>query len=282
MQTNNKSPRIAFFGTPEFAVFVLEELKKKNIIPDVLVTAPDKPKGRKLVVTPPPAKIWAKENDIAVIQPESLKNGLALPDKEYDLFIIAAYGKIIPKSILDMPKYGSLNVHPSLLPEFRGASPIQSAILEANETGTTIMLMDEELDHGPIIMQEIISDQLPIERSVLEKKLAKLGGKLLSEVIPEWIAKNIDPQEQDHERATYTKKITKEDGLIDLKANGLVNYRKFCAFLGWPGTYFFTEKDGKKVRVIIKNAELKGGKFKIKTVLPEGKTVINWEDFQKN
>ena len=154
---NASTCRFVFFGTPEFAMIILEELELKGLLPLLVVTAPDKPKGRKLVVTPSEVKLWAQAHDIPVLTPEKLKNEefvAELSKQEWDLFVVAAYGKIIPKNILEMPKRGVLNVHPSLLPKFRGSSPIESAILSDEKfTGVTIMQLDEEMDHGPVLAQ---------------------------------------------------------------------------------------------------------------------------------
>jgi len=273
-----KQGRIVFLGTPEFGVNVLEELKKEGIIPSLIITAPNKPKGRKLILTPPPVKVWAEENNIPVIQPKILEiRDLKLEIGEIDIALVIAYGKLIPKKILDIPQYGFLNVHPSLLPKFRGASPVKEIILKGEkETGTTIMLLDEELDHGPIIAQKKIKLNGKITSRELEEKLAKESGKLLAKVIPKWIKGEIKAQEQDHSQATYTKKIKKEDGLVDLeKDNPELIYRKFRAFQPWPGIYFF--KNNK--RVIIKEAEYKDNVFIIKKVLPESRRIINYLDF---
>ena len=243
--------RIAFFGTPQFAVTILDELKIAGIVPDVIVTAPDAPQGRGLTLTAPPVKVWAQKNGVAVLQPETLKQSgkdnlqiASLFDQTWDLFIVAAYGKIIPENILELPKHKTLNVHPSLLPKLRGSSPIESAILNnQRETGVTIMRLDAEMDHGPIVAQEKIEAEKtvawPIPEPKLEDILAHAGGALLAKIIPDWIAGKIAEKPQDHSRATYCQKITKADGLIDLSANPYKNYLKICAYSGWPGSYFF-------------------------------------------
>lgn len=276
--------KIAFFGTPQVAVYVLEELKKAGIVPELIVTAPDKPAGRKLVLTPPLAKLWAEENFISTLQPTTLKDSRVVQtindEGPWDLFIVAAYGNILSKEILELPKYGTLNIHPSFLPSLRGASPIQTAILEENETGVTVMLMDEEMDHGPIVAQEKVNiKNWPPKASELEKILASYGGKILAGVIPKWISGEIEPREQDHDKATFTKKITKEDGLLDLNDNPDKNYRKIQAYDIWPRTYFFIEKNGKKIRVVITKASLENGELIIRKVIPEGKKEIAYEDF---
>lgn len=281
-----KTKRIVFFGTPEFAVDILEGLTAADITPTLVVTSPDMPKGRKLILTPPDVKLWALEHDIELIQPNSLKDDPALDlilNTEWDLFIVASYGKIIPKAILDIPKYGTLNVHPSMLPRFRGASPIRSAILEdqRDAVGVSIMLLDEEMDHGPLIAQASVTiDEWPPHALILEKLLAHEGGKLLAEVIPLWIRGEITPEEQDHDRATFCGKITKDMGEIDLKDDPYKNLLKIRAFEGWPGTYFFTKKNEKRTRVKIIDAELTpDNSLQINTVIPEGKNEMPYADF---
>src|SRR3989344_3583152 len=181
----------AFFGTSEFAVKILGRLIESGYIPSLVVTTPDKPQGRKMIMTPPPIKIFAQKHNLKIIQPESLaiKPPLGgLTAKSFDLFIVASYGKIIPKSILYIPKYGTLNVHPSLLPKFRGPSPIQSFILSGEEkTGATIMLMDDKIDHGSILSISNLKSK-NLNAKELEEKLAELGGQMLVDVIPKWIS----------------------------------------------------------------------------------------------
>jgi len=265
--------RFAFFGGGDFSVKVLDILYQNSFVPELIVTTPDKPKGRKLVLTPPPAKIWAEKNKIKHTTDYSLLTA------DYSLFIIAAFGKIIPKEILDIPKYGTLNIHPSLLPKYRGPSPIQSFILSGeNETGVTIMLTDEQVDHGPIIAQQkfsIFNFQFSNYKE-LEEKLAELGGKMLVETIPKFINGKIKQQEQDHSQATFTKKITKQDGLIDLeKESPEIIERKIRAFTPWPGAYFFVNRK----RLIITKAELTDSGLKIKRVKPEGKKEMSFKDY---
>lgn len=277
---------IAFFGSPQMAVYVLDALLARKIKPNLIISQPDKRVGRGLLLTKPPAKIWAEKNNIPVFQPNTLTNQeivQTITNKGvWDLFIVAAYGKIIPKSILDIPKHRTLNVHPSLLPRLRGASPIQSAILEENETGVTIMLIDEQMDHGPIVAQQKTSiKNWPPKASELEKITGAQGGKMLAEIIPKWIENKIQTKEQDHTNATFTKKITKEDGLINLSEDPLKNFRKIQAFDIWPRAYFYTKSNlqGRKIRVIITSARLENKKLVIKKVIPEGKKEINYKNF---
>ena len=299
----SSNPNFAFFGTSELSVKILDKLIENGYVPSLVVTAPDKPKGRKMILTPPPVKIFAQKHNLKIVQPERLAvkppNG-DLTAKPFDLFIVASYGKIIPKSILDIPKLGTLNVHPSLLPKFRGPSPIQSFILNGEEkTGVTIMLMDEQVDHGQILAQKVfearnskfeIRDKSKIQNSKntklnakqLEEKLAELGGEMLVDVIPKWIKGEIKAKEQDHSQATFTKKINKEDGLVDLeKDNPEIIYRKFLAFQPWPGIYYFAQKNNQKTRVIITDIEFQNGRLLIKKVKPESKNEMDYEKFMK-
>lgn len=268
---NNK---IVFFGTPEFSVSVLEELYKKNIVPTLIITTPDAKVGRGLVLTPPPVKVWAEKHDIDIIQNHTDD---MLVNTEWDLFIVASYGKILPSEILDLPRKGVLNVHPSLLPKFRGASPIVSAILsDEKETGVSIMLLDEKMDHGPIIAQASVEiDNWPPKASVLEDILVTEGGKLLAEIIPPWMKGEIEAVEQDHGKATFSKKIAKEDGLLNLDDNDYTNFLKIQALEGWPGTYFFVNDK----RVKVADADYIDDKLVITRVIPEGKKEMNYEDF---
>ncbi len=283
--------KIAFFGTPEFAVLILKELERGGIKPTLVITNPDEPQGRKLIITPPAVKVWGLENNITVIQPENLK----LIPKElmagFDLFIVAAYGKIIPEAIINMPKFGTINVHPSLLPKYRGPSPLQATILNGDEeTGVSIMLLDKEVDHGPIIAQKIfnLSDHLYLNE--LKENIAKIAGQLIIEILPDWISGKIEVKPQLHGDATFTKKIQKEDGFIESrylleettdekKANQIE--RMVRAMNPDPGVFTFFELGSKKIRVKITRVRIENDKLIIEKVIPEGKKEMNWEDFKR-
>lgn len=280
--------KFAFFGTPQIAVWVLEELEKAGYMPALVVTNPDKPVGRHHELTPSPVKVWAKERGIETCEPETLKKEevyTALSATPYDLFVVAAYGKIIPENILSLPRRGTLNVHPSLLPAFRGASPIRSAILEdIRETGVTIMEMDAELDHGPIVAQQSVrSAEWPPRGRDFDEVLARAGGSLLASVIPQWLAGSIQRTEQNHAEATFCTKITKEMGEIDLADDPYKNLLKIRAFDGWPGTFFYAEKGGERIRVKIVDAKLAtDGSLHITRVIPEGRKEVSYEDFVRD
>lgn len=274
-----------FFGTDEFATIVLEELKSGHLLPALIVCAPDRKAGRGLALTKPATKIWAERNSVKVLQPEKLDAAFSneLTPGAYQLFVVASYGKIIPQAIIDIPKHGTLNVHPSLLPKYRGPSPIESQILaDEKEVGVSIMQIDAKMDHGPILIQEkIAAAALPMPEPVLSKTLAAIGGRILSDSMQKWIDGEIVAEEQNHHAATITTFIKKEDGLIDLSDNPRKNYLKFLAFQRWPSAYFFISRNGKKVRVIIKSAFFENNEFRISSVLPEGGKEMSYEDFTR-
>ncbi|MES2966348.1 MAG: methionyl-tRNA formyltransferase [Patescibacteria group bacterium] len=282
--------KFAFFGTPDIAVIILDELKKAGYVPALIVTNPDAPVGRKQILTPPPAKTWAEENKVPVIQPLSLKDAGAVPEltgTDWDLMIVAAYGKIVPEWLLALPKHGILNVHPSLLPKLRGASPIRSAILHnIRETGVTIMKLDAELDHGPIIAQlpaNIPAEHWPVAGSILDEGLARQGGALLASVIPAWIEGTIIAQEQNHADATFCTKINKSMSEVAIDPHNLPSgttaIEYLCtirAFDGWPETFFMHE--GKRIK--IKHANLAAdGTLVITRIIPEGKKEMDWSQY---
>jgi methionyl-tRNA formyltransferase len=283
---NSTFPNIAFFGTPQIAVWVLEELEKGGVIPSLVVTNPDAPRGRKMIMTPSPVSDWAEARNIEIMKPLSLKSPEVyeqLIASGCELFIVAAYGKMIPENILAIPKYKTLNMHPSLLPKLRGASPIRSAILgDMNPTGVTIMELTVGMDEGPLLAQEEVSiehKEWPLRGTVLDELLARKGGILFLETLAPWIAGQITPCVQTHSEATYSTKITKEMGHIDLHDDPYQNMLKIRAFDGWPGTYFFHEKNDVSVRVKIVDAELFENKLNITRVIPEGKKEMSFEDF---
>lgn len=283
--SKQKSLRIAFFGSSEFARVILDELISRDISPILIISQPDEPQGRGLKVVPTPVKKRAQELNLDAVTPKSLKPEdvpAELLNSEWDLFIVAAYGLLIPKKILDLPLHGTLNVHPSLLPKLRGASPIQTAILndERESVGTTIILLDEEMDHGSIVAQARISlEDWPIGKKTLEALLAEQSGVLLAETIQPWVKGDITPEPQNHADATFTKKIKREDGFISLKDDPYRNFLKICALEGWPGTFFFVDRGEKKIRVKIAGAEYMDNKLHIKRVVPEGKSEMAYEDF---
>ncbi|KKW35948.1 MAG: Methionyl-tRNA formyltransferase [Candidatus Adlerbacteria bacterium GW2011_GWA1_54_10] len=199
---------------------------------------------------------------------------------EWDVFVVASYGKILPKAVLDIPKHGCLNIHPSLLPKFRGPSPVLSAILgDERKTGVTIMQMNEEMDTGPIVAQasiEIDEEEWPQKGSLLTTMLFTEGANLLVEIMPQWIAGGIKPEPQNNSEATYTRKFTDEDARIDPRGDARAQFLKIMAFDKNPRAYFL---DSRNRRIIVTDAEIKADKLEILKVIPEGKKEMPYADF---
>jgi methionyl-tRNA formyltransferase len=239
-------PKIIFIGTSQFAVPALENLIKNDYNIISVITAPDKPVGRKQTITPLPVKQTALKYKLPILQPEKISEiSSKIATLAPDLIIVAAYGQLISKSILDIPRLGCLNLHPSLLPKYRGPSPIQTAILNGDKTtGVTIILMDEKIDHGPIISQKEITIASDENYQTLEKKLAETAADFLIEILPRYIQGEIKPQTQDESKASYTKILTRQDGQIDWNKSAQEIERMVRAFYPWPGawTYFNSQR----------------------------------------
>ena len=238
--------QIIFMGTAELSCASLEKLAgDKNFSITAVVTQPDKPKGRDLKLQCSPVKILAQKLNLPVLQPAKARDELfisPLRKLQPDLIVVVAYGQILPQSILDLPKFGCVNVHTSLLPKYRGAAPIQSAILNGEiETGVTIMKMDAGLDTGEIISQTR-TPILPEDNSqTLHDRLAQLGADLLVKTIPDFVAGKIQPQPQTKEGVSYAAKIKKEDGKIDWNLSAQEILNRLRAFTPWPGAFTFLE-----------------------------------------
>lgn len=253
----NKKIRLIFMGTPEFSLLGFQNLINEPSFDIVGVfTQTDKPVGRKQIMTPPPVKQLALEYGLNVFQPEKIKDELEnIKNLKPDLIVVIAYGKIIPQSILDIPSYGCINVHASLLPKYRGAACLNAPILNGDtETGVTIMQMEAGLDTGPILRQA----KMKLEgRETLEDvhdELSVLGAELLTPTLKDFMAGNIKPQIQDESRASYIKTLSKEDGRIDWKKSAIEIERMVRAYNPWPGTYAL---DGEKiVKIISVNPEI--------------------------
>ncbi len=274
---NNKM-KIIFMGTPKFGAIILKELCNANLKPELVITTPDKPVGRKQLLTPSSVKEVAQKYKISILQPEKIENcKLEIKNYQPELIIVAAYGKILPEEILEIPKYGCLNVHPSLLPKYRGSSPIQSAILKGEKTtGITIMLMDKEMDHGPIISSSKFKIQiLNLTYKELHNKLAESAAKLLIKIIPKWIKEEIKSKPQNHSKATYTKILKKQDGKIDWQKPIEYIERQTRALNPWPSTY--TIYNGKILKIL--KIELLKNKLIIKEVQLDGKKPMSFKDF---
>ncbi len=239
-------------GTPEFAVPPLEQLAVSGYEVVAVYTQPDRVAGRGRTLAESPVKRLAAELGLPAVQPESLKSPQAvehLASFQPDVIVVAAFGKILPESVLSIPAHGVLNIHPSLLPKFRGASPVASAILSGGEfTGVSVMLLDKGMDTGPVLARAQISISSQDTAGTLTEKLARVGSHLLLEVLPRWVNGELAPHPQDESRATYTRMLDKEEGEIDwsLSATGL--QRRVRALDTWPGCY--TMWKGKQLNII--------------------------------
>lgn len=270
----NLKPKIIFMGTPEFSAIILEGLCQSEYKPILVVTMPDKPVGRKQIIIPPLVKLLAQKYKISLIQPEKiLDSKLQILDSKPDLIVAVAYGQILPKEILEIPKYGCLNVHPSLLPKYRGSSPIQYAILNGDKkTGVTIILMDEKMDHGPILAQREIMIEENEAGKTLHDKLAELGTRLLLETIAKWQRGLIKPEAQDENKVTYSKVLTRDDGKINWRKTAEEIERQIRAFNLWPESFTLWSKAGKLLR--IKTLKARVLKSTQGVSFPIGKTLV--------
>lgn len=269
MDINNY--RIIFIGTPDFAVPSLNKLIESNYNIIAVITQPDKKIGRKQEVVFSPIKKVALKNNIPLLQPHKIKNIIEkIKELNPDIIITTAYGQIIPKSILEIPKFGCINIHGSLLPKYRGASPVHCAILEGEkETGITIMAMNEKMDEGDIISKSKINIKEKDTTETLHDQLSTLGANLLLETLPKIFSKKVKYTPQEHSKATYTKILKKEDGKIDWNKPAEVIERKIKAFYPWPSTY----ANLKSKRLKINKAKI----FKINNTLKPG-TIFETEN----
>ena len=239
-------------GSPEFALPSLDALSANQALDLVgVVTQPDRPAGRGRKLRSSPVKLRCAELGVSIYQPESLKSSVIIPLLQAlnaDLIIVAAYGMILPPEVLDLPKFGSINVHASLLPRWRGAAPIQAAIHAGDsDTGVTIMKMDPGLDTGPILSQRRIAIHSSDTGGKLSERLADQGAVLLLETIPGYISGELHPRKQDDNKATFAPMLKKSDGRLDFKRPAIELERQIRAFDPWPSS--FIEWGNKRVRI---------------------------------
>jgi methionyl-tRNA formyltransferase len=252
--------KIIFMGTAELSCASLEKLAgEKSFSVNAVVTQPDKPKGRDLKLTPSPVKILAEKLNLPVLQPLKARDEQflgALRELKPDLMVVVAYGQILPRTILDLPRFGCLNVHTSLLPKYRGAAPIQWAIANGDaETGVTIMKMDAGLDTGPILSVRRTAILPADDSQILHDRLAQLGAELLVETIRDYLTGTISPQPQPKDGSTYAAKIKKEDGKIDWNTPSIKIWNRLRAFTPWPGAFTFLQTEPKPQLLKIWKAE---------------------------
>ncbi|MFC1929294.1 methionyl-tRNA formyltransferase [Chloroflexota bacterium] len=244
--------RLVFMGTPDFAVPPLEHLILNHYQIVAVYTQPDRPAGRGRSLLPSPVKAAAQSRNLPVVQPESLKSAevvAQLVDFKPDVIVVAAFGQILPKSVLEIPRYGCVNIHPSLLPRFRGASPVAATILAGDEfTGVSIMLMDEGMDTGPVLVRAQVPVSPQDTTGLLMSKLSLVAARLLQEVLVRWLRGEIASKPQDEAEAIYCGQITREDGEIDWHLPAMDIWRRVRAFNPWPGCY--TSWQGKQFKIL--------------------------------
>ncbi|GAP06073.1 methionyl-tRNA formyltransferase [Anaerolinea thermolimosa] len=243
--------RIVFMGSPEFALPVLQRLAEVYQVVGV-VTQPDRPAGRGKQLTPPPVKLLAQSLGIPVMQPEKLRQPEAfqqLLDWAPEVIVVAAFGQILRQNVLDLPPYGCINVHASLLPRWRGAAPIQAALLHGDEvTGVTIMKMNAGVDTGPILSQREVPILPEDNAASLSSRLAEAGASLLMETLPRYLSGEIQPIPQDDSKATLAPMLKKEDGRLDLSQPVVSLVNRVRAFNPWPGA--FIEWQGQPLKIL--------------------------------
>ena len=263
---------IVFMGSPDFALPALQSLMSNQYDVRAVYTQPDKPTGRGRQFMACPVKRFAVSQGMLVIQPESLKDSQAvevLAALKPDIIIVAAYGQILPAVVLELPRYKCVNIHPSLLPRYRGPSPVAAPILNGDPvTGVTIMLIERKVDSGPILSQEEMAISDEDTTGSLSERLAVIGARKLVETIPRWVEGKIGPGLQDESRASYTRMETKEDGLLDWKLPAVVLWRRVRAYHPWPGCYFDWKGGRLRVMKAIPMLDVEGGEAGRVIVLP--------------
>jgi methionyl-tRNA formyltransferase len=288
----NKNIKFAFFGSGPLAESSLYNLYQNGFIPSLVITSPDKKSGRHMEIHPSIIKTWCESKNIKIWQPETLKNleieNSPLSEK-FDVFIVASYPKILSENILNIPAHGSLNIHPSLLPKYRGPSPIQTALLNGdNTTGITIIKLDKEVDHGPILIQKEINIKDEDINEKLERKCGAEGAGMLIQILEHYLEGNINLIEQNHDLATFTRKFEKKEGEIKLEDKAKEIQNKFRAFLPHIPLFFFINHKDREIRVKVTEINLskdfaknKLAKDIIEKVIPEGKSEMSFQDFEK-
>src|SRR3990167_9000605 len=270
--------KIVFFGTPQNAALVLSKLISSKFRPALVITGVDVKRGRGKQLQSTPVRRVAEANDIKVLSPENLNNEKfidAFREFASDIAILIAYGKLIPAEILAIPNFGFVNIHPSLLPKYRGPSPIYQTILAGDKkTGVTIIKLDKELDHGQIITSKELSITEKDTHDSLMTKLANVGAELLIDIMPSYLDGSSEPKQQDHTKATYTEMIKKEDGYIDLKnpPDPEKLDRMIRAYYPWPGVWSKVKvKSGKSIIIKFLPGNL---------IQPEGKLAMTIAEFK--
>jgi methionyl-tRNA formyltransferase len=261
--------KIVFMGSPDFALPTLKALHEHFFLTGV-VTQPDRPAGRGRKMQPPDVKVLAEALELPLIQPRTLQDPTVIQQLEAwapDVIIVAAFGQILRENVLNLPPHGCVNVHASLLPRWRGAAPVQAAVLHDEITGVTIMKMDKGLDTGPILSQRSVPIPDDMTAGVLFDHLAQLGAELLVETLPDFISGKISPSPQNDEKATYAPRLKKSDGLLDFSKPAAFLARQVRAYHPWPGTHQFF--GGARLKILEAHAQDR------KQVKPGGRYVVD-------
>jgi len=287
----NKNIKYIFWGTGPLAESALFALYQNGLVPSLVITTPDKRSGRKMELQKNIIASWCESKNIKYWQPESLKNleiaSSPLLEETFQLSIVASYPKILKEEILNLPTFGSLNIHPSRLPEYRGPSPIQSALLNGDtSTAVSIIKLDKEVDHGPILIQKEIPILENDTNEILERKCGALGGELILEILPHYLDGTLKLIDQDHDKATFTHKFDKSEGEITLETPAEEVQNRWRALLPHIPIFFFINHKEKEIRVKVSQinlskefAENKTAKEIIEKVIPEGKNEMDFESF---
>ena len=274
--------KFMYFGTPYVARDTLATLVERGFVPEMVVSSPDAPKGRGLTLAPSETKEWALAHGLPVLTPEKLTPEVIDELKTYgcDYAVVVAYGKILPQALIDAFPKGILNIHYSLLPKYRGASPVEAALLnDESTTGVSIQQMVYKLDAGDVLAQrEVVIEPNETTRE-LRPRLVALGAELLADTLPAFIEGKLVATPQDESVATFSKKIEKSEGELDLAGDAQMNWNKYRAYAESPGTYFFLERGAKRIRVKIVTATFSDGVFTPDRIVPEGKKEMAYTDF---
>lgn len=279
-----RNKRFVFFGTPKIAESVLISLEKEGAVPTLIVTNPPRRQGRGMELKDTPVAAFAKARSIQCLTPEKLTDEAIAEIASFgpwDFYLVVAYGKILPKKLLDSINGRVINIHPSLLPAYRGPSPIPSVLLsDDTETGVTIMEIDEQVDHGPIITQASFPLSPDTMLSELEERCAHLGAKLLCDSIDSYVDEKNLPVPQNETLATHTKKISKDRGNLDLISDDWEKWKHYRALGEWLGVYFTAIRRGERIRVKVKRAHWDSA-FIIDEVIPENQKPLPFAVFEK-
>ena len=289
----NKNIKFVFFGSGPLAESALYSLYQNNLTPSLVITSVDKKSGRNLELHKNIISTWCESKNIECWQPETLKGidmqSSPLGKERFDVGIVVSYPKILKKEILNLPTSGCLNIHPSLLPKYRGPSPIQSALLNGDDKiGISIMKLDEEVDHGPILIQTEMDLAIDDINEKVERKAGSFGGEMLAQILNHYLDGSLKLIEQDHAQATITRKFSKAEGEIKLDDNAEIVQNKFKALLPHIPIFFLINHKDRDIRVKVTEIELnkdlvksKLAKDIIKKVTPEGKSEMSFSDFEK-